>query len=238
MNFCKKNYIRILGICGSLFLQADTIEIGGCATVRSSEPQGCSSDSLLNTQSSLFQVEDENRTKTSSKMNITESLVSVPVTHEKQELQIERNVIDATQSCPPFCIQPMRIAGVETVAELETLAFIATLKEKKPQLLVDARSSDFYRKSTIPGAINIPYTMLRNESKYQKEVLTLLGGKQSSKGWYFKNIQTLLIFGNGAKDIQASSAIKTLLFLGYPENKILYYRGGVESWENLGLTLY
>jgi len=236
MNCCKKNDILILAICGSLFLQADTVEIG-CASVGSREPQECSSDSLLNRESPLFKVEDDNATKTLSTMNITESLVSVPVTYKKQELLIERKVMNPMESCPPFCIQPMHISGVKTIGELETLAFIADLKEKS-QLLVDARSSDFYRKSTIPGAINIPYTMLRNGSKYQKEVLTLLGGKQSSKGWYFKDVQTLLIFGNGAKDIQASSAIKILLSLGYPENNILYYRGGVESWNNLGLTLY
>lgn len=237
MYFCKKNYILILGICCSTFLQADGSEVG-CASARSSEPKGCSLDNVLQEKSSLFNVEEANRTKKSSSMNITETLVSVPVEHKKQELLIERQIIGEKRSCPPFCIQPMHIAGVETVAELETLAFIADLKENKPQLLVDARTSDYYRKSTIPGATNIPYTMLEDKSKYQKEVLTLLGGKQSSKGWYFKHIQTLLIFGNGAYDMQASSAIKSLVALGYSKDKILYYRGGIESWKSLGLTLY
>ena len=241
MPFCTKQNIILWSICSSLFLQAENLGLG-CGTSRS-EPQGCSSQSLLKQNDSLFLVseketKDENATEKPSTMKITETLFSVSVVHEKQDLRIERAFDKERRSCPPFCIQPLHIAGVKNVAELEILTFIKGLNGDKPQLLVDARSSDQYRKSTIPGATNIPYTMLDTKSKYQKDVLGLLGGKLSSNGWYFKNTQTLLIFGNGAGENQASSAIKMLLALGYPQSKILYYRGGVESWKSLGLTLY
>ncbi len=37
-------------------------------------------------------------------------------------------------------------------------------------------------------------------------------------------------------DPQATKAIKSLLSIGCPESKILYYRGGMQDWYLLGLT--
>ncbi len=215
----------------------EPIEIG-CPSVVSSKTQECSSLNPLTASSSLLNDNEHNASTSPLVVNITEKLASVTVMHQNHELVIERVGKDHARTCPPFCIQPLSIDGVQTVGELETLTFIEALKEKKGQLLIDARSSDLYNKSTIPGAINLPYTMLSNKSKYQKEVLTLLGAKQAGTRWYFKNIKTLLIFGDGAEDIQASQAIQTLVKLGYPKENLLYYRGGVESWKSLGLTLY
>ncbi|MGD8572392.1 MAG: rhodanese-like domain-containing protein, partial [Gammaproteobacteria bacterium] len=36
---------------------------------------------------------------------------------------------------------------------------------------------------------------------------------------------------------QSPRAIKGLLKLGYPAEKISYYRGGMQSWQMLGLTV-
>lgn len=33
-----------------------------------------------------------------------------------------------------------------------------------------------------------------------------------------------------------SATIKGLLEIGYPAHKILWYRGGMQDWESLGLT--
>jgi hypothetical protein len=35
---------------------------------------------------------------------------------------------------------------------------------------------------------------------------------------------------------QSPSNIKTLLKFGYPAHKIKWYRGGMQSWSNLGLN--
>ena len=208
-----------------------------CASTIKKE-RGCSVGNLLLTpKAPAFKIREEEKSSASS-ISITEKLTSVKVKHDNQELLIERIPLNRDETCPPFCIQPMNIEGVKSVGEVETLMFIEALKEKKPQLLIDVRKSTLYKQSTIPGAISLPSTMLQDDNRYQSKVLKLLGAKKNANKWYFKTSLTLLIFANGPTDNQASSAIKSLIKLGYPKEKLLYYRGGVESWKRLGLTLY
>jgi len=173
---------------------------------------------------------------------ITKNLMSVKVYHEQEEVLIERKLLNKNLTCPPFCIEPMQIKGITTLGELEVLDFIDKLKEKKGRLLIDVRENSFYAKGTIPGAINLPFSMLKDESKYQAEVLRLLGAKlnkvKSKAKWSFTNAQRLLIFGNSATTPEASNSVKKLLELGYPSSKLYYYRGGLSSWKTLELTVY
>jgi rhodanese-related sulfurtransferase len=215
---------------------------------------GCSISGLLKVQkNSVFEnTKDSNCTnelesdKPKStilrKTAISEKLMSVTVLHESEEVLIERKLLKNEQSCPPFCVEPMTIKDVITVGELETLAFIDKLKEKKSRLLIDVRESILYEQRTIPGALNLPFFMLKDKSVYQEEVLKLFGAVLSKKGfkekWIFKNAQSLLIFGSSITSNEASNTIKQLLKLGYPSTKLLYYRAGIESWKALGLTTY
>ncbi len=141
------------------------------------------------------------------------------------------------KECPPYCIQPMNIENVKSVGELEVLNFIKNMKDNSGSLLIDARTREWYKKGTIPTAINLPFSMLNKKGKYFNKILTLLGGKKIGYNWNFDNAQTLLIFGNGAWDRQATTEIKTLIKVGYPEDKLLYYRGGMQMWNNMGLTI-
>ncbi len=172
------------------------------------------------------------------KINITKKLSSFTLKYENQEIKIERAIEKSNHTCPPFCIQPMNIKGVKTVGELEVLDFIKGLKGKEARLFIDIRENREYKKHTIPRAINIPSHMLKNGSKYKKEVLTILGGKKNNNRWVFKFVPYLLIFGQGSDDSRTSNVIKTLMELSYPKEKIYYYRAGVNGWKNLGLTLY
>jgi hypothetical protein len=54
--------------------------------------------------------------------------------------------------------------------------------------------------------------------------------------WHFDGAKTLVMFCNGPWCGQSSTNIKGLLRLGYPAQKILWYRGGMQDWECLGLT--
>jgi len=206
--------------------------------------RGCQIPSLVKKAPLPFKIREEEPTcvtKTQRKQRpfkITKTLTSVEVMHNNQKLIIERSYRNPAHNCPPFCIQPMNIKGVTTVGELEVLEFIKKLKEKKSRLLIDVRVSRLYKEETIPGAINIPFTMLEKNSKYQKEVLKLLGAKKNGKKWKFKHAPKLLIFAKSEEESQAVEAIDNLLKLSYPHNKILYYRGGIKSWKRLGLTLY
>ena len=141
------------------------------------------------------------------------------------------------KECPPYCIQPMNIGKVKTVGELEVLNFIKDMENNTNTLLIDARTRNWYKKGTIPTAINLPFSILQKNGKYIQKVLALLGGKKNDKKWNFDDAQTLLIFSNGAWDEDATTEIKNLVDMGYPEDKILYYRGGMQMWNSVGLTV-
>jgi 3-mercaptopyruvate sulfurtransferase SseA len=131
----------------------------------------------------------------------------------------------------------MNIGNVKTLGELEVLEFIKEMKDSNDKLLIDARTREWYKKGAIPSAINLPFTMLKKDGKYINKILTLLGGKKSGDSWSFDDAQTLLIYSNGAWDEQATLAIKNLVEMGYPEDKLLYYRGGMQMWNLVGLTV-
>ena len=54
--------------------------------------------------------------------------------------------------------------------------------------------------------------------------------------WDFRNVKTLVMFCNGMWCGQTPNNINNLLGYGYPADKIKWYRGGMQSWEILGLT--
>ncbi len=187
-------------------------------------------DSIL--ENKYLSTKKDSRLK---KVKITKDLKSIVVTFQKKEFLIER--VDSRE-CPPYCISPIKIDNIKTMGELETIEFIKSLKKNRNRLLIDARSAIEYRHDTLPTAVNIPYSMLTPNSKYREEILKLLGVKRLKKGWYFKYVYKLLIFDNGILDNRATKMINSLIKIGYPKNKILYYRGGVNSWRELGLTLF
>ncbi len=135
---------------------------------------------------------------------------------------------------PPFFIEPFSVSkGVETYGELEVLDFISHEKG----IFIDARLANWYEKSAIPGAVNIPFKHFLSESAEQERVLQELGGMYNKNGeWDFSNAKTILLYCNGAWCGQSPTAINALIEVGYPENKMKYYRGGMQAWQLLGLT--
>jgi rhodanese-related sulfurtransferase len=139
-------------------------------------------------------------------------------------------------------VQPMKIAnGVQTVGEIEVLDFIKNKSSKNPQkyLLVDSRKLNWYEHSTIPGAVNIPYTYMEYDKDFEVEynsMLSSLSIKKVGDKYDFSKAKTVLMFCNGNWCDQSPSAIKILLKMGYPAKKILWYRGGLQSWIMLGFN--
>ncbi len=182
-------------------------------------------------------------------VKITEELESVVTQEGDKEIKIERiqdvkhrltsNFSKTSRECPPFCVQPMKIGNVRTIGEIELLEHIKEMqKDDTEMLLIDARTRDWSHSGTIPGATNLPFAMLQKDSKYLNKILGLLGAKEGKNGkWNFDKVPTMIIFSNGLWDAQATKAIKSLVELGCPEDKILYYRGGMQSWNILGLTV-
>ena len=68
--------------------------------------------------------------------------------------------------------------------------------------------------------------------------LSLLGAKVGGDGnWDFDNATTLALFCNGPWCDQSPRAIRNLVDAGYPPEKLKYYRGGMQMWLLLGLTV-
>lgn len=133
-------------------------------------------------------------------------------------------------------IQPMNIAsGVITVGELEVLEFIKNKLHKDPQryILVDARRIDWYEILTIPGATHLSYDEMIYDEDFKEDwerFLDVLNIKYDGKNFDFSSAKTMVIFCNASWCVQSPTAIKTLLSYGYPPQKILWYRGGLQSW--------
>ncbi len=136
-------------------------------------------------------------------------------------------------------VQPMQLdPAIETVGELEVLAFIKKA-QKFPQsyIVVDARKRAWYRYMTLPTAVNIPYNEIAYDADFPQEhqrLCTLLNIDKSGDRYNFDNAKTVLLFCNGAWCAQSSKAIHTLVELGYPKEKLLWYRGGMQDWLLMG----
>jgi rhodanese-related sulfurtransferase len=181
-------------------------------------------------------------------VNITEGLPYVNVEVNGKTIKIQRiqdtshkltnSYTKTSRPTPPFGIQPFQpIKGIQTISELDVLDFIKNKLPKSKGILVDARMPKWNKAGTIPGSTNIPFSVLTPSTKVSYgKILGLLGAKKESDKWDFTNAQSLLIFDNGPWCQQGVRAMKNLVKIGYPKSKILYYRGGMQYWQILGLT--
>jgi rhodanese-related sulfurtransferase len=149
-----------------------------------------------------------------------------------------------SRKCPPFCIQPAQLApGVETIGELEVIGYVKKMADGDSSiLLVDSRTPDWIAKGTIPGAVNIPWIRLNPDRGGDPvtiaEIFTgQFGAKEYEGLWDFGDAKTLVMFCNGMWCGQSPTNIRTLLRFGYPPDKIKWYRGGMQDWEILGLSI-
>ncbi|MGP6087816.1 rhodanese-like domain-containing protein [Antarctobacter jejuensis] len=143
-----------------------------------------------------------------------------------------------SRPCPPFCIHPISAAeGVMTVGEIEVIDFIENTVAEGKGLLIDSRMPDWFQKGTIPGSVNVPYPTLEASNPYRDQIIEALGGVRDGAGWDFSNALDLLMFCNGPWCDHGPQAIRNLTDAGYPPEKILYYRGGMQVWLLLGLTV-
>lgn len=162
--------------------------------------------------------------------------------HQEPGHTIEPPYQKTARPCPPYCVQPMQLApGVETIGELELIDYLQhAAADHSDVLVIDSRTTDWVERGTIPGSLSIPYTQLdpaHAKPAQIAEVLQLEFGAVAADGlWDFENVKTLVFFCNGAWCGQSPTNIKALLGLGYPAHKLKWYRGGMQAWEQLGLT--
>lgn len=187
-------------------------------------------------------------------VKITPELAEVKVMHngksvtimrdQNQKATVNKDFAKTSRKCPPFCIQPAKLApGVETIGEVEMLDYLNRKYNKGDNsiLIVDSRTPNWVKKGTIPGSVNIPWTKL-NPAKgadplSMSDIMEKqFGAKQLEGIWNFSNVKTLVMFCNGMWCGQSPNNIKQLLKMGYPSHKIKWYRGGMQNWSNLGFT--
>ncbi|MGB5177320.1 MAG: rhodanese-like domain-containing protein [Gammaproteobacteria bacterium] len=186
-------------------------------------------------------------------VNITSDMASVEVLHNGKKMTIRRNqdqkntvnpdFAKTSRKCPPFCIQPAVVApGVETIAELEVLAYLGRINAGDESVLViDSRTPDWVKRGTIPGSVNIPWTALNPAQGADpisiSEIMVERFGVREMEGlWDYSNARTLVLFCNGMWCGQSPNNILNLLKFGYPADRIKWYRGGMQDWEILGLS--
>lgn len=172
-----------------------------------------------------------------TKVGIAKDMAAVTVETRNGPVEIGRiqdteNKIDGewartSRPCPNFCIQPSTAAeGVTTVGELELIEML-----KDPEsVVVDSRTPDWFEGGTIPGAVNIPYTYILDE-------LGSLGCEPDFEGWDCVDAKNVALFCNGIWCGQSPTAIRNMIKAGYPADRISYYRGGMQVWRMLGLTV-
>ncbi|MCT4558802.1 MAG: rhodanese-like domain-containing protein [Pelagimonas sp.] len=137
-------------------------------------------------------------------------------------------------ACPPACLQPMQaVPGVATIAELELMDFLELFAAQGQGLLIDTRLPERFGAGTIPGAVNVPAATLGPSNPYRDDLLNALG----VRGGDFGGAYDLVLFGEGPVDAQVVQAVQSLVGSGYPPSKVKYYRGGMQVWQALGLSI-
>lgn len=208
--------------------------------------------------------------KADKPVGITGGNSEVVVKHNGKDTAIKRNgdndamviasFAKTSRPCPPFCIQPIVLApGVETIGELEILGYLEKMSAGDSSILViDSRTSDWVEKGTIPGAKNLPWTLLNpNKGATTDSIIELMQTEfnaktaagvdtfmvdeaivegNPSKVFDYSDAKTLVMFCNGMWCGQSPNNIMNLLKFGYPAEKIKWYRGGMQSWEILGFS--
>jgi rhodanese-related sulfurtransferase len=179
-------------------------------------------------------------------VGLTADMPFASVSHQGRDVKIKRiqdinnRLVDdfakTSRPCPPFCIHPMSAApGVATIGELELIDFVKKEVKSGSGILVDARMPKFFNSETIPGAVNIPFILFTGDETASK-IINLLGVKTDKETYDFTEAKNLCLFCNGPWCDQSPRAIKALIKIGYPADKLKYYRGGMQLWKSFSLT--
>jgi len=144
------------------------------------------------------------------------------------------------RACPPNCLQPMTVAdGVMTLGEIEVIRYLESTVSDGTGLLLDTRPPADFGAGSIPGAVNVPAATLQEDNRFRNDILRALGAASLSDGTLdFTNAMNLALFSGGVWSNVAPKAVQDLLAAGYPPEKLFYYRGGMQAWMHVGLTVH
>lgn len=136
-------------------------------------------------------------------------------------------------------MNPFKPHKVETIGELEVIDYIKKLSDGDDTIrVIDTRKKSWYEvNGHIPLSINIPAKWFKNEELALELMEDEFGVQVGQRLVDYSYAKTLVMYCNGPWCGKTPSAIKLLLSYGYPAEKLKYYRGGMQSWKGLGLTV-
>ena len=226
---------------------------------------------ILAMVSGAISAEDQVRVgETSDVIPLVDGKPYLHVIHEGRSVKVQRvqdpdyelkgYFAKTGRKCPPFCIQPATPhPSVGTIGEVELFDFMEGRLRDGSGVLIDARTASWFKKGTIPGSVNYPFTLFSKgkDSAEFLELLKVFGAKErgdvgvverlledwgwvdaghKTDEWDFTDAKELVLWCNGPSCGQSPRAIRGLLDVGYPGEKIKYYRGGMQMWQLWGLT--
>jgi len=139
--------------------------------------------------------------------------------------------------------QPMIISeGIETLGELEFIEYMKKAQTDDSIAIIDSRKPGWFARLRIPGAINVPFTNFNEKDTAIEMMEDEMGVIVKDNGDLdFSKAKTLALYCNGYWCGQTPGMVKNakyaLLKMGYPTEKIKYYRGGMQAWVSFGLTV-
>lgn len=159
------------------------------------------------------------------RLKITPESDSVTVNSERGTYEItrHRNPIQLIGGV----LQPLiPEKGVHPMGELEVLDAL----NDPSFMVVDMRTIEWRMKGTIPGSYHIPYTEITQRMEE-------FGCVEDIGPWDCSKAKKIVAFCNGPACGQSPTAIRAMVREGFPPDKIYYYRGGMQSWTVMGLTV-
>jgi len=181
---------------------------------------------------------------------VMKGVKSVEVELDDKTCVIERNQTKGNQVHPAYAKtgqgtpQPMSIsAGIETLGEIEFIKFMELASVDESILVLDTRTENWHNDLRIPCTTNVSYKNFADNREdalfYMTEMFGVVEGDDGALD--FTNAKTLVGYCNGYWCGQTPSMFKratySLTNLGYPEEKLKYYRGGMQAWTSLGLSV-
>lgn len=140
--------------------------------------------------------------------------------------------------------QPISLGkNIDTLGELEFIDYMMKAEKDDNIVIVDTRTEGWHRDLRIPCTVNVPYTQLNDDEEIA--ILTILENfgveENDDETLNFDNAKTIIGYCNGYWCGQTPGmfvrAKYSLINLGYPAEKLKYYRGGMQAWTSLGLSV-
>lgn len=139
--------------------------------------------------------------------------------------------------------QPISLGkGIETLGEIEFIEYMKKAQNDDSIAIIDSRKPGWFAKLRIPGAVNVPFTNFSEKDTAVEMMEDEMGVVQKEDGTLdFSKAKTVALYCNGYWCGQTPAMVirakYSLINMGYPAEKIKYYRGGMQAWTSLGFTV-